>query len=116
MVEREKKIIVHVQRSNPKVEASSRYQTFEILAGEEITLLMALQQIRETIDETLSFRDYCCMTGPVCGSCLMKVDGRTRFACALPVSGGDELTVEPLGGYQVIKDLVVDFNSKTRGV
>ena len=46
----------------------------------------------------------------VCGSDAMLINGRNRLACKIRVDQlGTKITVEPLPGLPVIKDLVVDM-------
>ena len=79
-----------------------RFDTFDIAAGPETTVLDALVEAQRAQDSTLAFR-YACRVG-MCGSCAMVVDGRERWACrtrlaALAVFGyvkGRFTGVEPL--------------------
>ena len=70
--------------------------------------MTALKYIRDNIDETLAFRDYCCGCA-WCMSCLMMVNGKGSRTCSWLLKPGESLTVEPMQGNPVIKDLVVDF-------
>jgi len=100
---------LRILRFDPSTDAYPRYDTFELPLTSDIVLLAALQRIRDTQDATLAFRDFSCPAGPNCGSCLMTVNGRAHYACSYPLRGGEELTVEPLAGFPVIRDLAVDF-------
>lgn len=104
-----KKIKLSIFRFDPEKDAQPRYLSYQLQLNEVMPLLNALQEIQETQDPSLSYRDYCCSLGPKCGSCLMRVNGRVEYACSYPLKGGEELTVEPVFKYPVIKDLVVDF-------
>ena len=81
-------------------------------------LLDALHQVKWLRDGTLTFRRSC--AHGVCGSDAMVVNGRNRLACkVLMQEVGKKVTVEPLRGMPVIKDLVVDmepFFAKYRSV
>lgn len=81
------------------------------MLGKGTNVLEALFHILEKYDPTLSFRYSC--RGAVCGSCAMYINGRYRLACNTMVDSlkGDRITVSPLPGLQVIKDLVVDMTS-----
>lgn len=58
-------------------------------------------------DPSLSFR-YSCRSG-FCGTCTVLLDGRAVLACQTPVpDGGGTVHLAPLGGFPVIRDLVVD--------
>ena len=60
------------------------------------------------LDGTLTFRRSC--AHGVCGSDAMRINGVNRLACKVLVRDvGDHVTVEPLMGFRVIKDMVVDM-------
>jgi succinate dehydrogenase and fumarate reductase iron-sulfur protein len=70
-------------------------------------------------DGTLTFRRSC--AHGVCGSDAMLINGRNRLACKLRIEklGKRRITVAPLPGLPVVKDLVVDmdgFFDKLRSV
>jgi succinate dehydrogenase / fumarate reductase iron-sulfur subunit len=59
-------------------------------------------------DGTLSFRRSC--AHGVCGSDAMVINSANRLACTMLIrEAGDKITVEPIRGLPVIKDLVVDM-------
>ncbi len=46
----------------------------------------------------------------ICGSDTMRINGVNRLACKVLIRDvGDAVTIEPLMGFRVIKDLVVDM-------
>ena len=69
-------------------------------------------------DGTLTFRRSC--AHGICGSDAMLINGRNRLACKIRVDQlGTKITVAPLTGLPVVKDLVVDmegFFAKYRSV
>jgi fumarate reductase iron-sulfur subunit len=96
-----------------------RWQTFEVEAGPDTTVLDALVEIQRRRDPSLAFR-YACRVG-MCGSCAMVVNGRERWACRTRLAALDtgEVRVRPLYHFPVLRDLVVDmapFTTKMRGV
>lgn len=101
-------ILLKIFRYDPSVDCAPTYQSYEVPWKEGLLLLSALKYVRETLDETLAFRDYCCQCG-WCTSCLMMVNGKGLRACLKLLKPGENLTVEPISGFPVIKDLVVDF-------
>nr|WP_313898614.1 MULTISPECIES: succinate dehydrogenase/fumarate reductase iron-sulfur subunit [Roseofilum] len=106
-------IIRQEQKSAPTVQ---RY-TLDVDPSE--TILSCLNRIKWEFDGTLAFRKNCRNT--ICGSCGMRINGRSALACKENVAGelsatdqGDSLptiTIAPLGNFPVIKDLVVDMQS-----
>lgn len=76
------------------------------------TVLDVLHAILYEKDPTLSFRRSC--RSAICGSCAMRINGRSRLACntqALELVERDgHLLVEPLKNLRVVKDLAVDMS------
>ena len=82
-------------------------------------VLDVLHKVKYEQDGTLTFRRSC--AHGVCGSDAMLINGRNRLACKIRVDqlGGKRITVAPLPGLPVVKDLVVDmdgFFAKFRSV
>jgi succinate dehydrogenase / fumarate reductase iron-sulfur subunit len=83
------------------------------------TLLDVFRYIKNNLDDTLTFR-YSCGQG-ICGSCAVTVNGRSILACETQMKFLDsfDLVIEPLRGFPVIRDLVVDhslLDEKVRAV
>lgn len=87
-----------------------RFQAYEVTAGTGGLLLEALLKIQEEQDPSLAFR-YACR-GLVCGSCGMVVNGQPTLACKTRLADypSRRLIIEPLCGFRVLKDLVVDMD------
>ena len=101
-----------IYRYNPETDAQPRMQDYE-LTEKDITsgmmLLAALLKLKEQ-DESLSFRRSC--QEGVCGSDGMNINGRNGLACITPVASLKEpITVRPLPGMPVVRDLVVDMEN-----
>jgi succinate dehydrogenase / fumarate reductase iron-sulfur subunit len=101
-----------IYRYNPETDAQPRMQDYE-LREKDITsgmmLLAALLKLKEQ-DESLSFRRSC--QEGVCGSDGMNINGRNGLACITPVASLKEpITVRPLPGMPVVRDLVVDMEN-----
>jgi succinate dehydrogenase/fumarate reductase iron-sulfur protein len=106
--EREKVVEFKVQRFDP--ERNKRYMsTYPVPIHRGMTILDALNYIKDNLDATLSFRQSCRMG--VCGSCGVKVDGKPRLACYTQVLdlATESLLIEPLSNLPLIRDLVVDI-------
>ena len=104
-----KNFALKIFRFNPPSDSKPSYKEYEIRFGGSMSVLMALEYIYEHMDETLAFRRYCCGTSR-CNSCLMRANGKKIRACSTLVEEGKTVVVEPIEGYRVIKDLVVDFS------
>ena len=98
---------ISVMRFDPSIDTVPAFKDYEVPTKEYMTLLEALIYINEN-HEPLAF-DYSC-GGRTCGRCAMMLDGVPVAACIKVLSDTNH-TVEPLKGYPVVRDLVVD---KTR--
>ncbi len=92
------------------------YQEYELPYEKGKTILWALTKIREELDSTLTFTSAC--RHAICGSCAVRVNGNAFLACKtsldhlLATFDTDQLTLEPLNNFQVVRDLVVDWEPK----
>lgn len=100
---------IRIKRYHPESDAKPYWQSYELDTDESMTILQALQQLREQQDATLSWRSSCRMG--VCGSCAMVVNGQAVLACNTRVHAVDKgkITIEPLANLEVVKDLVTDL-------
>ncbi len=97
-----------VFRYNPETDARPHYETYTLEAEATDQVLDLLNRIKWEQDGTLTYRRSC--AHGVCGSDAMRINGVNRLACKVLVRDvGTEITVEPLLGMKVIKDLVVDM-------
>ena len=83
----------------------AKYESYNV-AKENVTVLDALREIKITQDSSLTFR-HSCNSGH-CGSCAMTIDGKQALACQTKLEG-QEMKVEPLRAFPVIRDLVTDM-------
>ncbi len=96
-------------RYDPNKDEKPYYQTFEVEADPMDRILDCLNRIRWEQDSTLSFRMSC--SHGVCGSDGMRINGICGLACQKLVRDfKDEVLIEPLPVFKVIKDLIVDLN------
>jgi succinate dehydrogenase / fumarate reductase iron-sulfur subunit len=98
-----------VFRYNPEVDKRPHYQSYTLEAEPTDRVLDLLEAVKNYIDGTLSFRRSC--AHGVCGSDAMRINGMNRLACKVLVKdlGTSKITVEPLLGMAVLKDLIVDM-------
>ncbi|MBD1831197.1 succinate dehydrogenase/fumarate reductase iron-sulfur subunit [Cyanobacteria bacterium FACHB-472] len=121
------KVIRQEQNSPPQV------QTYTLDVDPGNTILDCLNRIKWEQDGSLAFRKNCRNT--ICGSCGMRINGRSALACKenvgselqrlQQIAASDttsdttrntsdtipEITIAPMGNMPVIKDLVVDMHS-----
>ena len=103
---------------NVKIKRGSTLQEYSVEVEESSTILDVLNTIKEDIDPTLSYRSMC--RSAVCGTCGVRVNYKPVLACSSKVKDfGEEVFIEPLSGFEIIKDLVIDhdvFLERLRGV
>jgi fumarate reductase iron-sulfur subunit len=106
----------HIMRFNPADPASVPHmQTYELEQTAGMTLFIALNEIRETLDPSLQF-DFVCRAG-ICGSCAMVINGRPGLACrTLTRDVGPEITLAPLPVFELIGDLSVNTGKWMRAM
>ena len=101
-------VTLKVFRYNPEQDKRGRYDTFVLEAEETDRILDLLERVKGYHDGALSFRRSC--AHGVCGSDAMRINGRNYLACKVLVRDlGSYITVEPLLGLKVVKDLIVDM-------
>jgi succinate dehydrogenase iron-sulfur subunit len=101
-------VTLKIFRYNPEKDKRGHYETYQVEAAETERVLDLLELVKGHYDGTLSFRRSC--AHGVCGSDAMRINGRNFLACKTLVRDlGDKITVEPLLGLKVIKDLIVDM-------
>lgn len=87
-----------------------RYETYEVPARENQTVLDVVTEVQRRHDPALAYR-FACRVG-VCGSCAMTVNGTPRWTCRTHVrrvAAEGRLTLAPLRNMPRIKDLVCDM-------
>src|SRR5512146_1595499 len=104
-----RRVHIKIKRYQPDSDAKSRWQDFTVAVEPNDRLLDALNTIKWEQDGTLTYRRSC--AHGVCGSDAMRINGRNRLACKLLMQGvGARVSVEPMLGFPVIRDLVVDMD------
>jgi succinate dehydrogenase / fumarate reductase iron-sulfur subunit/fumarate reductase iron-sulfur subunit len=82
-------------------------ERFEVEARDPVTVLDLLSRIQREQDSSLGFR-YSCRVA-MCGTCAVRVDGRSTLACRIVLGPAvEEVSVAPLAGLPVVRDLIVD--------
>lgn len=97
-----------IQRYDPESDRKPHYEKYDIDLDPTDRVLDGLNEIKGHYDGTLTYRRSC--AHGVCGSDAMRINGRNALACkVLMRDAGTKVTIEPLLGFAVIKDLVVDM-------
>jgi len=103
-------VVLRIRRVNPERDPEPYWAEYEIDAEPTDRLLDGLHHVKWQLDGTLALRRSC--GHGVCGSDAMVINGRNRLACKVLIKDlGRVITVEPLRGFRVIKDLVVDLEA-----
>jgi len=113
--------------------ASPHYDIFELEPRLGMTVMEALFQFQEKLDDSLAFHYSC--RGAVCGTCAMLINKVPRLACrtqvksllkgelkvsiipypaigeTVPWNSEEEILVEPLPHLPVIRDLIVNMDT-----
>jgi succinate dehydrogenase / fumarate reductase iron-sulfur subunit len=102
-------ITLKIFRFNPEIDKRPRYKTYKVEGEETDRVLDLLEYVKGYYDGTLSFRRSC--AHGICGSDAMRINGRNYLACKVLVRDlGAKITIEPILGLKVIKDLIVDMD------
>ncbi len=101
---------VKILRFNPETDKRPHYQTYRVEAEPTDRVLDLLEKIKGYQDGSLAFRRSC--AHGICGSDAMRINGVNRLACKTLVKDlrKGTITVEPLLGLPLIKDLIVDMD------
>jgi succinate dehydrogenase / fumarate reductase iron-sulfur subunit len=110
---------LRILRYDPERDAGPHWVSYSVEAEPMDRVLDLLHRVKYEVDGSLTFRRSC--GHGVCGSDAMLINGRNRLACKIRVEqlGRRRISVAPLPGLPVIKDLVVDmdgFFAKYRSV
>ncbi|EST31581.1 succinate dehydrogenase iron-sulfur subunit [Streptomyces sp. CG1] len=103
-------VTFRVRRFNPEVSAEAAWEDFQLEIDPKERVLDGLHKIKWDVDGTLTFRRSC--AHGICGSDAMRINGKNRLACKTlikDINPEKPITVEPIKGLTVLKDLVVDM-------
>ncbi len=111
-------VTLKILRFNPEADQAPRWGEYVVDVEPTDRVLDALLEVKGKHDGTLTVRKSC--AHGVCGSDAMKINGKNRLACKVLVKDvAPVITVEPMKGFKVLKDMVVDmepFFAKYRSV
>ncbi|MEV6178849.1 succinate dehydrogenase iron-sulfur subunit [Streptomyces sp. NPDC052016] len=103
-------VTFRVRRFNPEVSAEATWEDFQLEIDPKERVLDGLHKIKWDVDGTLTFRRSC--AHGICGSDAMRINGKNRLACKTlikDINPEKPITIEPIKGLTVLKDLVVDM-------
>ena len=101
-------ITVRIKRFNPETDTEQHWESYVVPALPTDRVLNLLHHVKWEIDGSLTFRRSC--AHGVCGSDAMRINGVNRLACKVLVKDmPDEISIEPIAGLPLEKDLVVNM-------
>ncbi len=99
---------LRVLRFNPEEDAEPHFEDYTVQADPMERLLDCLHKVKWYVDSSLALRRSC--GHGICGSDAMVVNGINRLACKILVKELEQpITVEPIRGLRVLRDLIVDM-------
>ncbi|WP_405862990.1 succinate dehydrogenase iron-sulfur subunit [Streptomyces sp. NBC_01515] len=104
-------VTFRIRRFNSEVSAEAVWEDFQLEIDPKERVLDGLHKIKWELDGTLTFRRSC--AHGICGSDAMRINGKNRLACKTLIKDLNPekpITVEPIKGLTVLKDLVVDMD------
>ncbi|NGO80687.1 succinate dehydrogenase iron-sulfur subunit [Streptomyces sp. YC504] len=103
-------VTFRIRRFNPEISDEAIWEDFRIDIDPKERVLDGLHKIKWDLDGSLTFRRSC--AHGICGSDAMRINGKNRLACKTlikDINPEKPITVEPIKGLTVLKDLVVDM-------
>lgn len=103
-------IKVNLYRYQPERDSTPHMETVEVDDRFRQAMVLDVLESLKARDATLTYRRSC--REGVCGSDGMSINGKNGLACVTPVADvldkSDSLTLRPLPGMPVVRDLAVD--------
>src|SRR5439155_25073753 len=106
-------------RYDPESGDPAHWENYDVDLPGHMSVLDGILQARAQQDGSIGIR--CSCQAAICGSCAVRINGKTRLACNTKISmaaeeaqaryGRAEIVVEPMANYPVLKDLIVDMDA-----
>jgi succinate dehydrogenase / fumarate reductase, iron-sulfur subunit len=114
---------LRIRRYDPESGDPAYWQNFDVELEPERSVLDGILQARGREDGSLSIR--CSCQAAICGSCGVRINGKSALACNTKLgdaaeragrngangANGAAIIVEPMGNMPVLKDLIVDMDA-----
>jgi succinate dehydrogenase / fumarate reductase iron-sulfur subunit len=109
---------LRVRRYDPESGNAAYWQDFDVELEPERSVLDGILRAKWDEDGSLSIR--CSCQAAICGSCAVRINGKSALACNTKLgealekagkNGLDHILVEPMNNMPVIKDLIVDMDA-----
>jgi succinate dehydrogenase / fumarate reductase iron-sulfur subunit len=106
-------------RYNPESGEPAHWENYDVDLPDHMSVLDGVLQARAQQDGSIGIR--CSCQAAICGSCAVRINGKTRLACNTKIgqaaeeaanrTGLGDIVVEPMANYPVLKDLIVDMDA-----
>jgi succinate dehydrogenase / fumarate reductase iron-sulfur subunit len=105
-----------IRRFNPESGEQAQWRDYSVDVAPERSVLDGILYAKDHEDASIGIR--CSCRAAICGSCGVRINGKTALACntrisdaAARVGEGNPIVVEPMGNMPVVKDLIVDMDA-----
>src|SRR3954449_12664136 len=107
-----------IRRFNPESGEAAYWEDFGVELPPERSVLDGILQAKDREDASIGIR--CSCRAAICGSCGVRINGKSRLACNTRIGdaaaeaaskNGGKVVVEPMGNMPVLKDLIVDMDA-----
>src|SRR5919205_4043743 len=104
-----------IRRFDPESGEPAYWANYDVDLPPERSVLDGILQVKDREDASLAIR--CSCRAAICGSCGVRINGKSSLACNTRISDAQEdapdgtITVEPMGNMPVVKDLIVDMDA-----
>src|SRR3954469_16521320 len=109
-----------IRRYDPESGRPAYWEEFGVDLPAERSVLDGILQARNDQDGSIGIR--CSCQAAICGSCGVRINGKSRLACNTKLGeaadnalqrghAGGAIVVEPMGNMPVLKDLIVDMDA-----
>src|SRR3954465_1345620 len=103
---------LQIRRYNPESGDAAYWENFNVQLDPARSVLDGILQARNDQDGSIAIR--CSCQAAICGSCGVRINGKSRLACNTKIGeaaaraqtmGRDAIVVEPMGNMPVLKDV-----------
>jgi succinate dehydrogenase / fumarate reductase iron-sulfur subunit len=107
-----------IRRFNPESGEAAYYEDFQVELEPERSVLDGILQAKDREDASIGIR--CSCRAAICGSCGVRINGKSRLACNTRIGdaaaeaakqNGGAVIVDPMGNMPVLKDLIVNMDA-----
>jgi len=105
-----------IRRYDPESGKAAYWSEYDVEVESERSVLKGILTARDDQDGSIGIR--CSCQAAICGSCAVRINGKTALACNTAIGEaqakagpGNPIVVEPMNNMPVIKDLIVDMDA-----